>query len=83
MAQSRLTATCRTGRVVSCGAWAIYRHLQGLPLRKHRCRQNFLDIDDFTEDFDVPEDYDRWIERFEGRYAPPPMPWWQFWNRAA
>ena len=78
---ARVKAALATGEIKSCGGWAIYRHLQGLPLRKHRCRHNFLDIDDFTDDFDFPEDYDRWIERFEGRYVAPP--WWQFWNRAA
>jgi molybdopterin-guanine dinucleotide biosynthesis protein A len=80
---TRIKDALATGEIKSCGGWAIYRHLQGLPLRKHRCRQNFLNINDFTEDFDVPEDYDRWIERFEGRYEAPDPPWWQFWNRAA
>ncbi len=80
---ARVKGALATGEIKSCGGWAIYRHLQGLPLRKHRCRHNFLDIDDFTDDFDFPEDYDRWIERYECRFALPEPPWWQFWNRAA
>jgi hypothetical protein len=80
---ARVKHAMATEEIKVCAGWSIYRHLQGLPLRKRRCPKNFLDINDFTEDFDFPWDYEKWIERFEGRYVPPPPAWWQFWNRAA
>ena len=80
---ARVKQALATGEIKGCGGWSIYRHLQGLRLRNRRCPRNFLDINDFTEDFDVPQDYDRWIERYEGRNVPPQPRRWQFWNRAA
>ncbi len=47
--------------------WEIYRQLQSLNLNKHVIKKNFIEINDFTDDFDFPEDYDRWIERRDGR----------------
>ncbi len=78
----RVKQALADGEIRICPGWSIYRHLQGLHLRDKRCPANFLNIDDFTEDFDVPEDYERWIQRFETRDEAKPSRW-QFWKRAA
>ena len=56
------------GVIRMCAGWSVYRHLQGIGLRNKKCPGNFLHIDDFSEDFDTPDDYDRWIDRFENRH---------------
>ena len=45
--------------------WEIYRKLQSIDLYSYEIKDNFTIIDDFTEDFDCPEDYDMWIEQWE------------------
>lgn len=42
--------------------WELYRHMHCIPLDKHVITENFITIDDRTEDFDFREDYERWIE---------------------
>ena len=54
----------QTGAIKGCSGWAAYRYLHGLPLRKHRIRGDFVEIDDFTDDFDYPIDYERWKTHF-------------------
>jgi hypothetical protein len=49
------------------GAWELYRHMCGQgPNSAHRMLGHFFEIDDFTEDFDYPHDF----EQFEKRYYP-------------
>jgi hypothetical protein len=41
--------------------WQLYRHLAGASnLRRHHDYGNRVEIDDWTDDFDSPEDYQRW-----------------------
>ena len=54
------------GDIKGCTGWATYRHLHGLPLRKHKIVGDFVEIDDFTDDFDFPIDYERWKTHFYG-----------------
>jgi len=47
-----------------CGGWELYRKLNNaLDLEIHRKYKNFIEINDATDDFDFPHDYDRWVER--------------------
>ena len=47
-----------------CGGWELYRHLSNATdLERHARYRNFVEINDTTEDFDFPHDYDRWVER--------------------
>ena len=39
-------------------SWEVYRKLQLIDLDRHEIKNNFISIDDFTEDFDYPHDYD-------------------------
>lgn len=46
------------------GGWEWYRRLVGIPLDEHRITTNFVEIDDFTEDFDTPADFDTWLKNY-------------------
>lgn len=55
-------------RVISrCGGWEHYRAMTGRTdarvRRPHTMTTNYVVIDDWTDDFDYPEDYDTWIAR--------------------
>lgn len=45
------------GRV---GGWELYRAMSKQPPDIHQMYENYVEIDDFTEDFDYPSDYDMW-----------------------
>ena len=48
--------------ITSAGGWAHYRAMSGIPLGEHKIKDKFYNIDDWTDDFDKPEDYDRWTK---------------------
>lgn len=56
-------------------AWTCLRHLEGQPLEHDTGRidskklQHFTEIDDMTDDFDYPNEYDSWLAAVE-RYGP-------------
>lgn len=45
-----------------CGGWEHYRAMVGLPLKEHKITKRFYTIDDWTDDFDTPKDYERWVK---------------------
>jgi hypothetical protein len=47
--------------------WELYRIHKGLNLSSHKIVGDFVTIDDWTDDFDTPEDYERFIKRYEIR----------------
>lgn len=59
----------QSGLIDRSAGWELYRRLNGATVRnvrKHRrlsgpCR--FVDVNDWSDDFDFPEDYDRWMQR--------------------
>lgn len=51
------------GQVQRGGGWELYRRCVGLSLREHKLNGHFRTVDDWTEDFDFPQDYVRWMER--------------------
>lgn len=56
----------REGVIKRCGGWEHARAMAGAPdnrLRKHRPYSIYVEINDFTEDFDYPRDYDVWVAR--------------------
>jgi hypothetical protein len=56
------------GVVHSANLWALYRAMQNFPddlMDRHFAGDNFIEINDFTEDFDWPQDYDQFIERYK------------------
>ncbi len=52
--------------------WEIYKQLNGVSLDQVPITQfskTFINIDDFTDDFDFPVDYDRWINNYNKKKA--------------
>jgi hypothetical protein len=54
----RLRHDLLTGRSPRGGGWELFHQLHG------RTWDNFIVIDDFTDDFDFPSDFDRWFRRW-------------------
>ena len=56
--------------IYSSGGWALMRHLLGINYRSrtrdHFTKGHYIEIDDWTEDFDYPRDLDRWLEARSG-----------------
>lgn len=50
----------KSGEIGKAGGWELYRSLKKTDSKNH-----FVVIDDFTEDFDFPKDYDEWLVRYE------------------
>jgi hypothetical protein len=52
--------------IYSAGGWSLMRHLLGISYRSrtedHLSKGHYIEIDDWTEDFDYPHDLDRWLE---------------------
>lgn len=52
------------GVITRCGGWEHYRAMlgrEGKAVRHpHTMGTNYIEINDFTEDFDCPEDYENW-----------------------
>lgn len=59
----RIANAHKSGEIKRCGGWEHYRAMAGLPIDKHQMSTNWELIDDWTDDFDYPEDYDNWIAR--------------------
>ena len=53
----------KDGYVSRVQGWEIYRSWAGGDIRIHREYGHFIEIDDFTDDFDFPRDYDRWCNK--------------------
>ena len=59
----RIAELYKAGKLHRCGGWEHYRAMAGkedLELDTHLMSTNFVEINDWTEDFDVPADYDNW-----------------------
>jgi len=62
----------QNGQIKRGGGWEVYRRFNNLhPVclveRRQPVGACFTTIDDFTDDFDHPEDYDEWIARYRVR----------------
>lgn len=54
--------------IESANLWALYRAMHNFPddlMNDHYAGKGLVTIDDWTEDFDWPRDYDTFIDRFE------------------
>lgn len=61
----------REGRYEGRAGWREYRvMIGGEPDGPHVVRGNFVDIDDFTDDFDLPDEYEQWCARREDLSGP-------------
>ena len=74
----RVASLWRAGLLRRCGGWETYRAMCGVPdasLRTHRMYSRYEVIDGWTEDFDKPLDYERWLDRRRGRSVSVVIPW--------
>ena len=70
-ALERIVRLRRDGALWRCGAWELYRAMAGLPdaalIGDARTPELSVEIDDWTEDFDFPSDYDAFMARWRAR----------------
>lgn len=66
-----------TNLISRSGGWETFRRLNGANWRQVRRKgfrvgpgAEFVEIDDWSDDFDIPEDYDRWMLRRADRGLP-------------
>src|SRR5690606_25857806 len=45
------------GKLKRCAGWEHYRAMEGLPLNEHARKGRYVEINDWTEDFDSKEEY--------------------------
>ena len=59
----RVRVLAEAGEIPRGAAWEVYRATQGLELHTdfHAIAGDFVEVDDWSDDFDFPEDYDRWV----------------------
>lgn len=64
--------------------WQLYSTVVGFPLNQSRVEQkHFLEINDFTDDFDLPQDYRRARRRFAVRASGAPLSHVALWVMVA
>jgi len=63
----RIARLYKEGVITRCGGWEHYRAILGRLdariRRPHVMGDHYVEIDDWTDDFDFPKDYDSWIEK--------------------
>jgi hypothetical protein len=62
MAEKLLDIQCVMQDGERYASWELYRICHGYPLREHFVGDGFTEIADETDDFDYPDDYDRWMQ---------------------
>lgn len=45
--------------------WELYRLINNIDINKHKITNHFIEINDLTDDFDFPKDYDIWYENIQ------------------
>lgn len=68
----KLARLWKEGVIKRCGGWEHYRIMVGradTDLRKHYMTDHYVEINDWTDDFDYPKDYDEWKRRREAYLA--------------
>lgn len=58
------------GIIKRCGGWEHYKAMIGLPdslMDRHIVGEKLINIDDWTEDFDSPDEYNLFLERYDKR----------------
>ena len=65
-ALERIARLYKEGILKRCGGWEHYRAMVNRPdeaMRAHAMTTNFVEIDDWTDDFDYPKDLIEWMRR--------------------
>ena len=69
-----MKAACARGDTNRCKAWEVYGYLHDIPPKSRMVAGDFVDIDDWTEDIDTADDYERLKDRLSRQNA-----WWRTW----
>lgn len=62
----RIADLKKQGVIRRCGGWEHYRAMLGRgdqALNRHTMSDRYVEINDWTDDFDYPDDYETWIKR--------------------
>ena len=51
------------GKIEKCIGWQVYQSFMGLPFGEKEIRENYVVLEDDTEDFNSPEDFNRRINK--------------------
>lgn len=51
------------GKIEKCIGWQVYQSFMGLPFGEKEIRENYVVLEDDTEDFNSPEDFNRGINK--------------------
>jgi len=57
----------KNGKIKRFITWELYKLLNDMPINRKvkKYTKNFININDFTDDFDYPIDYDNWIKKYK------------------
>jgi hypothetical protein len=66
----KIASEYKNGNLKRCGGWEHYRAMAGLELNDHIIGERFFNIDDYTDDFDLPEDLSRWNRKRLSQFGP-------------
>jgi hypothetical protein len=67
---AQIRAGIEDGSITRGGGWELYRVFVGRkPNDEHYVTSNFVEINDLTDDFDYPDDYDKFIQRWSWRWT--------------
>lgn len=53
------------GKINRCIGWEVYRSLHNIPFNEHIINDRYVKILDGTDDIDFPEDYEKFIKKYE------------------
>lgn len=53
------------GEINRCIGWEVYRSLHNIPFNEHIINDRYVKILDGTDDIDFPEDYEKFIKKYE------------------
>lgn len=56
----------KAGTISRCGGWEHYRAMtgrKGADVEKHEMSTHYVEVNDWTDDFDYPDDYENWLRR--------------------
>ena len=51
------------GKIEKCIGWQVYQSFTGLPFGEKKIESKYIILEDSTEDFNSPEDYNRRTEK--------------------
>ena len=60
----------KTNKINRFVTWELYKIINNIKLTDHKIKNHFIEINDFTDDFDLPIDYDIWYKNLNNYLRP-------------